>query len=95
MLVVKNLPASGGDKRDTGWIPGSGRYCGAGHGDPLLYSGLDNPMDRGTRWTTVYRVAKNQAQLKLLSMHIFSTYCYSEHCIKCLYKLSTFLIKST
>ena len=68
---------------DTGWIPGSGRYCGAGHGNPLQYFGLDNPMGRGARWTTVYRFTKNQTQLKLLSTHVFSTYCYSGHCIKC------------
>ena len=73
VLVVKNLPANAGDKRDTGWIPGSGRYCGAGHGNPLQYSGLDNPMGRGARWTTVCRFTKNQTQLKLLSTHVPGT----------------------
>ena len=45
--VVKNLPASAGDARDTGSIPGSGRYAGGGHGNPLQYSFLGNAMDRG------------------------------------------------
>ena len=45
--VIKNLPASAGDARDTGSIPGSGRYAGGGHGNPLQYSFLGNAMDRG------------------------------------------------
>ena len=44
-LVVKNLPASVGDVRDTGSIPGLGRSPGEGHGNPLQYSCLENPMD--------------------------------------------------
>ena len=46
-LVVKNLPSNAGDVRDTGLIPGSGRSPGAGYGNPLQYSCLENPMDRG------------------------------------------------
>ena len=46
MLVVKNLPASAGDLRDAGLIPGSGRSSGGGHGNPLQYSCLENLMDR-------------------------------------------------
>ena len=42
-LVVKNLPASAGDIRDSGLIPGSGRFPVGGHGNPLLYSCLENP----------------------------------------------------
>ena len=45
--MVKNLPASAGDARDAGSIPGLGRSPGGGHGNPLQYSGLENPMDRG------------------------------------------------
>ena len=45
-LVVKNLPANAGDKRDTGPIPGLGRSSGGEHGNPLWYSCLENPMDR-------------------------------------------------
>ena len=47
-LVVKSLPASAGDVRDSGSIPGSGRSSGGRHGNPLQYSYLENPMDRGT-----------------------------------------------
>ena len=46
MLGVKNLPASAGDLRDAGLIPGSGRSSGGGHGNPLQYSCLENLMDR-------------------------------------------------
>ena len=44
--VVKNPPASAGDTRDVGSIPGSGRYPGGGNGNPLQYSCLENLMDR-------------------------------------------------
>ena len=44
--VVKKLLANAGDIRDTGLIPGSGRIPGGGHGNPLQYSCLDNPLDR-------------------------------------------------
>ena len=47
VLVVKNLPASEGDVGDVGLIPGLGRSLGEGHGNPLQYSCLENPMDRG------------------------------------------------
>ena len=43
-----NLPASAGDARDMGLIPGSGGSPGGGNGNPLQYSCLENPMDRGT-----------------------------------------------
>ena len=46
-LVVKNLPADAGDARDMGLSPGSGRSPGVGNGNPLQYSCLENPMDRG------------------------------------------------
>ena len=46
-LEVKNLPANAGDARDAGLIPGWGRSPGGGHGNPLQYSCLENPMDRG------------------------------------------------
>ena len=47
-LVVKNPPASAGDIRDTGSIPKLGRSHREGNGNPLQYSYLENPMDRGT-----------------------------------------------
>ena len=60
MLVVKNRPANAGDIRDAVSIPGSGRSLGGGHGNPLQYSCLENPMDRGAWWVTVHGVAKSQ-----------------------------------
>ena len=59
-LVVKNLLANAGDERDAGSIPGSGRSPGGRHGNPLQYSCLENPMDRGAWWATVHGVAKSQ-----------------------------------
>ena len=55
-LVVKNPPANAGDIRDSGSIPGSGRPPGGGHGNPLLYCCLENPMDRGAYQATVHGV---------------------------------------
>ena len=52
--VVKNPPASAGDVRDMGSIPGLGRSHGGGHGNPLQYSCLGSPMDRGTWWAIVH-----------------------------------------
>ena len=68
-LVVENLPANAGDIRDPGSVPGLGRSPEGGHGNPLHYCYLENPMDRGTWWATVHRVAKSWTRLKLLSMH--------------------------
>ena len=67
--VVKNLPANAGDIRDAGLIPGSGRSPGGGHGSPLQYSCLENPMDRGAWRATVYGVTKSQTRLKWHSTH--------------------------
>ena len=47
-LVVRNLPANAGDARNVGSVPSSGRSPGVGTGNPLQYSCLENPMDRGT-----------------------------------------------
>ena len=58
---VKNLPANAGD---VGSIPGSGRSPGGGNGNPLQYSCLKNPSDRGAWQATVHRAAKSQTQLK-------------------------------
>ena len=56
-LVVKNPPANAGDIRDVGSIPGPGRSPGGGHGNPLQYSCLENPMDREAWQATVHRIA--------------------------------------
>ena len=54
----KNPPANTGDAGDTGSIPGSGRSHGRGNGNPLQYSCLKNPMDRGTWRAPVHGVTK-------------------------------------
>ena len=66
--MVKNLPAIVGDITDAGSTPGSGRSPGEGNGNPLQYSCLGNPMDRGAWWVIVHRVAESQIQLKQLGM---------------------------
>ena len=48
--LVKNHPTNAGDTKDPGLIPGSGRSPGVGNGNPLQYSYLENPMDRGAWW---------------------------------------------
>ena len=58
VLVVKNLSANARDIRDTGLIPGSGRSPEGGHGNPLQYSCLENPVDRGAWQATVHRGCK-------------------------------------
>ena len=69
VLVVKNLPANAEDIRDVCSTPGSGRSPGGGHGNPLHFSCLENPMDRGACWATVHGVTQSQIRLKQLSMH--------------------------
>ena len=57
--MVKNPPPKAGDVRDAGLVPESGRSPRGGHGNPLQYSCLENPMDRGARGATGHGVAKN------------------------------------
>ena len=64
--MVKNPPASEGDARDAGSIPGSGGSPGEGNGNPHLYSCLGNAMDRGAWWATVHGVAESE---KNMSVH--------------------------
>ena len=63
-LVVKKPPASAGDIRDAGLIPGLGRSSGGGNGNPLQHSCLENPTDRGAWRATAHRVAQSQTRLK-------------------------------
>ena len=58
-LVVKNPLVNSRDTGDTGSIPGSGRSPGGGNGNPLQYSCLGNPKDRGAWWATVHGGCKN------------------------------------
>ena len=57
---AKYLPASARDTSHKGLILGSGRSPGEGNGNPLQYSCLENPKDRGASWATVYGVTKSQ-----------------------------------
>ena len=61
--MVKNPPANAGDARDMGLIPGLGSSPGGGHDNPLQYSCLENPVDRGAWLATVYGVAKSWTRL--------------------------------
>ena len=65
-LVVKNRPANAGDIRDVGSIPGLGRSPGGGPGNPLRYSCLEKPMDRGA-WQAIE--SQSRTRLKRLSTH--------------------------
>ena len=58
MASGKEPLANAGDIRDAGLIPGSGRYPGGGNDNPLQYSCLGNPMDRGAWWATGHEVAE-------------------------------------
>ena len=71
--MVKNPLASA---RDTGLIPEPGRFLGGGNGNPLWYSYLENPMDRGAWQATVHRVAKSQT--KQLFIDLFKIYMNKE-----------------
>ena len=63
MLVVKNPPANAGDPGEAVSIPGLGRSPGGGHGNPLQYSCLENPMDRGAWRAAVRGVTESQTRL--------------------------------
>ena len=58
--LVKHPPANAGDATDSGSIPGSGRLPEGGNGNPLQYSCLGNPMDRGAWWDAIHRVTKSR-----------------------------------
>ena len=63
-LVVKNSPDNAGNIRDLDSIPGSGRFSGGGHGNPLQYSCLENPLDRGAWRAIVHEVTKSWIWLR-------------------------------
>ena len=58
--MVKNPPANAGGVRDMASIPGLGRSPGGGHGNPLQYSGLENPMDREACLATVHSITESE-----------------------------------
>ena len=57
--VVESQPVNAGNARDSGSIPGLGRSPGEGNGNPLQYSCLENPMDRGAWWAALHGVLKS------------------------------------
>ena len=65
----KEFTCNAGAAGDRDLSPWSGRSPGGGHGNPLQYPCLENPVDSGACWTTVHRVTKSWTQLNLLSMH--------------------------
>ena len=62
--MVKNLPANAGDERDTGSIPGLGRFPAGRHGKQLQYSCLENPMDEGAWPATVHKLSESQTRTR-------------------------------
>ena len=77
--MVKNLPANVGDVRDIDSIPGLGRSPGGGHGNPLQYSCLENPMDRGAWRATVHGVAKESDMTEQLNNTPKYGFCSWKH----------------
>ena len=75
-LGVRSLPANAENVRDASLIPGLGRSPGVGNGNPLQYSCLENPTDRGAWKATVHRIAKGRTRLKWLGIeHTIIFHC--------------------
>ena len=72
-LVVKNLPTNSGDLGDMGSILGSRVSPGSGHGNQLQYSCLENPMDRGAWWATVYSVTRHGVIIQSIESQVVNT----------------------
>ena len=72
--MVKNPPAKTGNPRDTGLIPGLGKSPGVGNGNPLQYSCLENPMDRGAWQATVHGAVKSQTHLSAHTQAYMATF---------------------
>ena len=83
-LVVKNLPANARDRRDTGSIPGSGRFPGEGNDNPLQYSCLESPRDRGVWWAAVQGVTKSHTTEHTQHRYL-GEYCFAENYFLVLY----------
>ena len=75
-LSSKESACNAGPARHSGSILGLGRSPGEGNGNPLQYSCLENPMDRGAWRATVHGVTKSWTQLKRLSTHSTHTHTY-------------------
>ena len=83
VLVVKNPPANAGDLRDIGLIPGQGRSPGGGHGNPLQYCCMENPVDRGAWRAEIHGVTQSQTKLKQFSkgQHMIAFGIMYYHCL--------------
>ena len=68
--MVKNPPANARDTGDVGSVPGSGRFPGEGHGNPLQYSGLEGHMNRGAWRATVHREAESDPSGATQQAHV-------------------------
>ena len=80
----KESTCSAGVAGDAGLILGSGRSLGGSYDNPPQYSWLENPMDRGTWWAAVHRVAKSRRRLKWLSMHKNThTHTHTQYFLTC------------
>ena len=73
VLAVKNLHTSAGNRRDLALIPGSGRSPRGGNGNPLQYSFLENPTDRGAWWAVVHGVTQSRTRLSDACTHIHTS----------------------
>ena len=80
--MVKNLPTNAGDKRDSGSNPGSGRSLGGGHGNPLQYSCLENPTERGAWQAAVHGVTESGALLSMHTQHQSERTCRGERALE-------------
>ena len=78
----KEATCNSGDIKDVGLIPGSGRSPGGGHANPLQYSGLENPKDRGAWRATVHTVTKSWTRLKRLNTHTHTVITHQQQGIK-------------
>ena len=67
--MIKNLPANAGIVRDMGSIPEWGRSPGEGHGNPLQYSRLENPMHRRAWWAIVHVIGECQMKIRSSNVH--------------------------
>ena len=72
--MVKNLPDNAGKLTDTGSIPGLGRSSGGGNGNPLQYSCLENPIDRGAWWATVHGGRNKSGMTEGLTFSLLHSY---------------------
>ena len=92
VLGVRNLPANARNIRDAGLIPKSERSLEGRHGNPLQYSCLENPVDRGAWWAAVHGVASAYLRLLICLLEILIPACASSslafHMMYSVYKLN-------